>query len=148
MNKSFTLIELLVVLAILGIFAVLGFSSYMNSLRSGKDARRKTDLQTIQKALEEYYLDNQAYPVGSIPDPFCHPGGCATAQYLPVLPKDQGGTPYAYESSDGAYYRLYSCIENPNDAGAGVNQSGYGISCGFGICDPCRYGVSSSNVSL
>ena len=62
MNKSFTLIELLVVLAILGIFAVLGFSSYMNSLRSGKDARRKTDLKAIQQALQQYYNKNGTYP--------------------------------------------------------------------------------------
>jgi len=155
MNKAFTLIELLIVILIIGIFAVLGFSSYMNSIKSGKDARRKTDLASIQKALETYYQDNNAYPVPigtAVPNTggaFCHPLGCATVTYLQTLPNDQGGTPYYYVSTGPSYqsYQLYSCIENTNDSGPGVKQSGYGISCGAGRCNPCRFGISSTNTT-
>lgn len=148
-TKGFTLIEILIVIGIISILAVVGFGQYNNSLRAGRDGRRKTDLQTIQRTLEEYYQDLDSYPSDSdskIPDPLCHPSGCGTTQYIQRLPTDPGGTPYVY-ISDGTYYRLYACIENPNDAGPGVNQSGYGQVCGGGRCDPCRFGVSSTNIS-
>ena len=157
MKKAFTLIELVIVMAIVALLAILGFSSYINSVKAGKDARRKTDIAAIQKALEIYYQDNGAYPlpaatsIPSVPSTggaFCHPNGCATANYLQVLPTDPGSvTPYRY-ASDGTYYKIYSCIESTSDAGANVNQSGYGVSCGTGRCNPCRFGISSTNSSL
>lgn|SRR3989344_187327 len=151
-SKGFTLLELLIVIAIIGILAVLGFSNYLNALKSGKDARRKADLQTIQKALETYYQDNQNFPLpdsNKIPTDagsgsFCHQDGCDVETYLEKLPKDPSGGDYIYVS-DQSSYQLYSCIENPNDNGPGVNQTGYGQSCGGGSCDPCKFGISSTN---
>lgn len=144
-SAGFTLIELLIVLAIIGILATLGFSSYMNSVKSGHDARRKSDLRAIQNALELYYQDNESYP-GSLPfgSSFCHPTDCDTAKYMETIPKDPSGSDYTYVS-DGTTYQLYSCIENPNDSGPGVQN--YAPSCGSGVCDPCRFGVSSPNSS-
>ena len=136
-------------MAILGILVTLGISSYTNSLKSGKDARRKSDLSTVQKALEIYYQDVGRYPE-SISNPFCHPLGCTTTQYLPTVPEDPNQIPYVYDLSDGSYYRVYSCIENPNDNGPGVNQDGYGLDCsggGGGRCNPCRFGISSTNTT-
>ena len=130
-------------ISILGLLIIGGLSQYYNSIKSARDARRKSDLQSIQKALETYYQDLGGYP-GTIPDPFCHPTDCATAQYMTTLPKDPSGEPYFYES-DGTYYRLYACIENPNDNGPGVNQAGYTPACGIDRCNPCRYGISSTN---
>lgn len=153
-SKGFTLLELLIVIAIIGILAVLGFSNYMNALKSGKDARRKVDLQTIQKALETYYQDNQVFPLpdagSAVPtsgNSFCHPDGCDVETYLEKLPKDPSGGNYVYVSTDQTSYQLYSCIENVNDNGPGVKQGGYGISCGVNQCDPCKYGVSSTNTT-
>ena len=152
-KKGFTLIELLIVIAIIVILAVFGFSNYLNSIKSGKDGKRKTDLQTIQRALEAYYLDNQAYPAAvgnAVPNTggaFCHPSGCATATYLQKLPTDTGGTAYYYISA-GPSYQLYSCIENANDSGPNVKQAGYaGTNCGSGSCNPCKYGIASTNTN-
>lgn len=147
--KGFTLIEFLIVITILLVLSVLGFSNYLNSLKAGKDGRRKADLQAIQRALETYYQDNNAFPA-VLPDTngaaFCHPSGCATSTYMQILPKDPGGSPYVY-ISDGISYQLYSCIENANDKGPGVKQDGYGQSCGGGACNPCKYGISSTNTT-
>ena len=77
-KKGFTLIELLVVIAIIGILAsmaVLGLSSVR---ARGRDAKRKTDLDTIKKALLIYY-DGQTpnkYPIpltGTTPTPELKP---------------------------------------------------------------------------
>ena len=153
MRLGFTLLELLIVIAIISILAIAGFGSFLNSIKSGKDAHRKTDLNSIQKALELYYQDSQAYPIPvgtSLPSTdgsLCHPTDCDTATYLKTLPGDVNGTAYYY-NSDGTSYQLYSCLENANDTGPGVNQAGYvGTSCGNAgtRCEICRYGISSPN---
>jgi len=156
MKKGFTLLEILVVFAIVSLLAIAGFAGYMNSIKAGRDARRKADVQAIQKALELYYQDNEAFPLPagtSIPSlpatgtSFCHPNGCNVANYLQVIPTDPGGsTPYRY-ASNGSSYQIYSCVENVNDGGANVKQTGYGVSCGVGRCNPCRFGLSSTNSS-
>lgn len=145
-SNSFTLIELLIVLSIIGVLVLLGFSNYLNSVKAGHDARRKSDLKNIQNALEVYYEDNQAYPTTlTFGTSLCHPtGGCSAAQYMQVVPRDPYGANYIYlTDATGSYYQLYSCIENPNDSGLGVQD--YGPICGSGVCNPCRFGLSSSN---
>lgn len=64
-SRGFTLIELLVVISIISILSVIGFATYTQALKSSRDARRKTDLYHIQEALEQYYIKNGSYPVGS-----------------------------------------------------------------------------------
>lgn len=146
-KSGFTLIELLIVISIIGILVGLGFSNYLNSLKAGRDTKRKTDLQGIQRALEIYYEDNQAYPPSlTFGTSFCHPSGCATAKYMEMLPQDSVGANYVYlTDASGSFYQLYSCIENPNDSNPGVQD--YLPSCGTGVCNPCRFGVSSSNTT-
>ena len=64
-HKGFTLVELLVVVAIIGILATIVLSS-LSSLSSARerarDARRLSDIATIQNSLEMYHLDNGVYP--------------------------------------------------------------------------------------
>ncbi len=59
---GFTLLELLVVMTIIAILAAIGLSNYTRSLSRGRDARRRSDLKTIQNALEQYYLAKGVYP--------------------------------------------------------------------------------------
>src|SRR3989338_11236591 len=103
-RKGFTLIELLIVLSIIGILAALGFSSYLNSVKSGRDARRKSDLRAIQNALELYYQDNEEYP-GSLPfgSSLCHPDNCDTAKYMESVPTDPSGSEYTYVTNGTSY---------------------------------------------
>ena len=56
--SGFTLIELLVVMAILGILTTIVASSFSSSQEKAHDARRKSDLEGLAKALEVYYNDN------------------------------------------------------------------------------------------
>ncbi|MDH7476148.1 MAG: prepilin-type N-terminal cleavage/methylation domain-containing protein [Microgenomates group bacterium] len=154
-TKGFTLIEILIVIAILGILTLLISGNFITSLKKGRDARRKTDLEQIQRALEMYYEDKKAYPTpaGSYGLPF---GGqlidSVTGKiYMQKLPQDPlTSNSYNYQS-DGTYYKLYSCLENKLDLGPGVKvvgetQSDYGLPCG--ACGNCNYGISSSNLAL
>jgi prepilin-type N-terminal cleavage/methylation domain-containing protein len=89
-KKGFTLIELLVVVAIIGILASIIAVSLSSARAKGRDAKRISDLRTIQLALEEYYNDNGAYPSAS--------SVLVSSGYLPNLPSDpkDNTTPYIY----------------------------------------------------
>ena len=61
-HKGFTLVELLVVVAIIGILATIVLSSLSSARERARDARRLSDIATIQNSLEMYHLDNGVYP--------------------------------------------------------------------------------------
>lgn len=60
--KGFTLIELLVVIAIIGLLSSVVLASLNTARAKGRDARRLSDLQQVQFALELYRSDNGSYP--------------------------------------------------------------------------------------
>lgn len=60
--KGFTLIELLVVIAIIGLLATMAVLGYSAANQRSRDAKRKSDLRQISKALELYFDDNGVYP--------------------------------------------------------------------------------------
>ncbi len=148
MKKGFTLIELIIVISILGILSSLILGNFMTSLKKGRDARRKTDLSQIQKALEMYYEDNRAYPL-SADVVFGSPLSTVSKTYMQKTPDDPvSSCDYQYESTDGTYYRLFSCIENVNDESSGVSQTGYNggpANCGAGQI--CKFTISSPNIT-
>jgi len=145
-NRSFTLIELMIIIAILGVLAALISGNFITSLKKGRDARRKADLEQIQRALEMYYEDNRSYPTSlNFGGQLCHPNGCDVKVYMQKIPTDPvSGNNYVYIST-GQTYQLYSCIENQLDRGPGVNPTGYSQSCGIGICSRCKYAIISAN---
>lgn len=64
-KSGFSLIELLVVISIIGVLVAIGMASYTNIQQKARDATRRTDIQAIAQAMEQYYQDNNAYPSGS-----------------------------------------------------------------------------------
>lgn len=116
--NGFTLIEILVVISIIGILVSLSLFGIQNSRKSARDAKRKSDIESIRSALEMYKADNGVYPDGlsylgsgyipSIPlDPLspdreysysCSPLGncvayslCASLEISPSPPFDTSG---------------------------------------------------------
>lgn len=153
--RGFTLLELLVVLAIIGILAAIGIASFGGVQAKARDARRKSDLENIARAMEMYYNDNGNYPTGV--------GGAiqgvawgarwaaGTALYMEKLPKDTRSD-YYYEAIgvDRKAYRLYARFETAYDTAS--NYAGNGKvyldaddntteNCGGG----CNYYVGSAN---
>lgn len=165
MKRAFTLIELLVVILIMGVLASLITGNFFTSLKKGRDAKRKTDLEQIQRSLEMYYEDKRTYPTFNI---FATAGyqlcetkiadSCAALTppekvYMIKLPDDPiSGKHYEYINTAGADYKLFACLENNLQILPYVS-TGYSITCGNckkpdGVTDtPCIWGVSSSNIT-
>lgn len=62
-KKSFTLLELLVVIGILGILISLGMVAFSSVQKKARDSRRKTDVEAMQKMMEQCYSPNSfSYP--------------------------------------------------------------------------------------
>ncbi|MCX7881318.1 MAG: type II secretion system protein GspG [Patescibacteria group bacterium] len=150
-KKSFTLLELMIVIFILGVLAAMITGNFITSLKKGRDAKRKADLEEIKKALEMYYEDNKRYPtsLANAERKMCHPSGCDVKIYMEKVPVDPlTKKNYFYFTDDqGKYYMLYSHIENKLDTGEGVNQDGYpDTSCNNS--NPCKYRVNSPNAPI
>ena len=106
-KKGFTLIELLVVIAIIGILAAIIAVSLGSARAKGRDAKRISDIRSIQLALEEYYNDNSSYPTGIYSNQL--------STYLPNVPLDPKDNTTQY-----AYY----AVGTPNNA-CGTSKVGY-----------------------
>lgn len=70
LKSGFTLVELIVVMAIIGILATVSLGYFRTSQIKARDARRKSDIEQMRKALEMYYNDYGRYPEGMIVGPW------------------------------------------------------------------------------
>lgn len=145
---GFTLIETLIIVAILAILIIIFLFFYQRHLMRSRDATRKSDLDRIRTAFEEYYNDHRCYPsVFYLND--C--GSTALSPYLKEIPCDPlTRQPYLYQSYNGDYcqgYRLLAKLEidtdndifavgcDPVEGCAGEDGHGYnwGIAMGSGV---------------
>ncbi len=104
-RDGFTLIELLVVIAIIGLLASVVLVSLNGARIKARNTQRKATLSQLQKALELYYNDNNAYPSSGgtwrsseagdtnvTPDPTNYIPGLVP-NYVSKLPADPKGGP-------------------------------------------------------
>lgn len=105
-QSGFSLIELIAVVAILGILAAVVAPKIFDKPGDARVAKAKTELSSIQSALQMYKLDNFNYPTtdqglmalveqptGDPEAPNWQKGG-----YLSKLPKDPWGRDYQFIS--------------------------------------------------
>lgn len=132
-HKAFTLIELLVVIAIIGILASVVVVNVGSARIKAWDAKRMSDIKSIETALELYFDDNGQYPVttcegsNSAEWSYCAISSLNTSlvpKYLPSIPDDPqnpGSGGYRYNdyytlSADGSAYKLFAHVETPSNA--------------------------------
>lgn len=157
-TQGFTLIELLVVIAIIGVLTTMVASNFQTSRIKANDARRKSDLTQIQKALEMYVADHGSYPASDTQGRIlgCGTGTpCAWGQpwqdakgttYMATLPADSPSPEYSYfylASSDHRKYQIFAQLQNVNDAS---NDTTLSHLCGS--LGACTYGISSQNSNI
>jgi prepilin-type N-terminal cleavage/methylation domain-containing protein len=116
-NKGFTLVELMIVVSILAFIAIIAIAYFRGQLFKGNDARRKSDLNRISIAIEEYEKDHNCYPLPYIVS--CSPG-TGLQPYLEKTPCDpRTNSTYEYEYEESAcpsWYRIYTVLDNPHDS--------------------------------
>lgn len=114
-KRGFTLIELLVVIAIIGILSAIVLTSLGSAKQKGRDARRVSDIKSIQLALELYYDANSAYPTSL---------SSLAPSYISVVPTDPlTNAAYSFSALQGtapsagtcASYHLGATLEKTTD---------------------------------
>lgn len=124
---GYTLIEILIVVAILGLLMIASFYTLRYQLGKARDARRKSDVNLIKEAVEEYEKDNDCYPPVELV--ICSPG-IGLKPYLNKIPCDPNtGDSYFYEIPNDScpdWYRIYVKLESPKDKNylSGIGPSG------------------------
>jgi general secretion pathway protein G len=64
-ERGFTLIELLIVIVILGVLAGIVVFSVQFMTTRGEQSACKTEVKTVEVAVEAYYAQNHAYPANT-----------------------------------------------------------------------------------
>ncbi len=143
-KNGFTILEILVVLAVLAILIAMAVPRIKGMQDQSNISRVKSELKTLQTALESYYINNGVYPtlsgIGSISGDLVS----ATPKIIPGVMYDPfapSGTDYSYAIDDnGVYYVIFSFgldgeadITSINTSGAVQNkQDDYCVTNGSG----------------
>lgn len=113
------------VIAVLAGLLGLLVPNFMQVRIKSRDGRRKTDLRSIQKALELYKINqtNPEYPTNGT-FTACTTFSASGVDYMKKIPQDPlsncGSSPvdyyYAIDGSDPGKYTLAACLENGSDS--------------------------------
>jgi len=122
-KKGFTLIELLTTMTIIAVLAGLALVSFQGARKTGRDGKRKSDLEQIRSALEMCYAEDNQYPAsisidGSVICDISH------KIYLTPTPTDPStGLNYYYNCPSNTTYTLCATLElnPPNNCGINGN---------------------------
>ena len=138
-NRGFTLIELLVVIAIIGLLSTLAVVALNSARAKSRDAKRVSDIKSLQTALELYYQDANSYPAvtgvlgtGSYAA-LCTNGFTAGGCTNPYMGQIQAnptpnGADYTYSGSASSYQITFSL-----ESGTGNLPSGTHVASPSGL---------------
>lgn len=140
-SRGFTFVEIIIVVMIMTILSTIGLSTYASVQVRSRDTKRKTDVELVRSALEQYRSNNDAYPTGSgsYGLPFgsgdLSDGGGNT--YMDPIPDDprSGSRHYSYTSTDGSDYEIKVDLERAQPTPCAlptvVDECGTGFNCNF-----------------
>ena len=124
-ERGLTLIEVMIVVVILGIIATITVVQLSDEPDRARVAKAKTDMRSIETALELYRLDNYSYPAG---DQGLHAlvaprsGGLSSSGYMKKVPLDPWNNEYVYQfPGDHGPFDLYSLGRDGSEGGEGVD---------------------------
>ena len=111
---GFTLLELLVVVVIIGLLAGYVAPRYFSQVGKSEVQVARAQIDSLEKALDQYRLDNRRYPTSE-------EGLQAIQPYLKkALPSDPWGRPYVYRApGQKGEFELFSYGRDGKAGGAG-----------------------------
>jgi general secretion pathway protein G len=152
-KSGFSLVELLIVMAILGILSVLAIMALNPQALIGKanDSRRKSDLNKIRTAFEEYFNDKGYYPTYETLVEWNTADNCdktvsGVSKYLKKWRCDPDGETYVM-IADSDWFKVVANLENKKDKD--IPEGWYTGNTSYTTVfarDEVNYGVSSTNV--
>lgn len=120
--KGFTLIELMVAIAIVAVLATIGYTILQTAQASGRDAKRRQDIDAASQSLETNWIPTSAqYPrlVGTM----------FTTGAIPADPLNSGTYVYSWNginNAGGSTYIICALLEK----GGGNSDSNNSMSAG------------------
>ncbi|OGY27457.1 MAG: hypothetical protein A3F33_04025 [Candidatus Woykebacteria bacterium RIFCSPHIGHO2_12_FULL_43_10] len=131
----------MIVVAMIGLLASFGYSSYAQIQSQGTDSKRKTDLGQVKSSLELYYSVKNQYPASiTWGSPVWLEGAYTYMKPVPQDPKfGLGSQPnYCYTTSGSppSSYTLYANLENSNDKDIKTTATCLGKNYNYYITSP------------
>lgn len=113
-KRGFTLLELLVVIVIIGLLAGYVAPRYFSQVGKSEIQVAKAQMESFEKALDQYRLDTRRYPS-------TEEGLQALRPYLKkAVPNDPWGRPYVYRApGQGGEFELISYGRDGKAGGSG-----------------------------
>lgn len=147
-QTGFTLIEVLIMVVILALLIITLLFFFQRHLMRSRDATRKTDIDKIRIAFEEYYNDKRCYPS---PHYLMNCGSTLLTPYLKEIPCDPlTKQPYFYQSYDGDYcqgYRLLTQLEIDTDSDIATVGCDPVAGCGGEDGEDYNWGMSTGDLT-
>lgn len=124
-QSGFSLLELLVVVVILGLLATVVALNVLPAQGRAQREKARADVSTLEQAVENYHLDNNAFPSQSdglqallrAPAGLKRPENYRVGGYIRRLPKDPWGNDYQYVQP--GQHGLYDILSLGADGAAG-----------------------------
>lgn len=142
-SEAFTLVELLVVISIIGLMSSITVVSLNSARAQSRDAKRITEINRLQTALELYFDKNGTYPQINNASTSKKADGCGQggswcdletelASFMNPIPRDPLGLQddyrLYYDSDSNTNYSSYGIMarmEHGANFGLAVNDGGY-----------------------
>jgi general secretion pathway protein G len=126
-EQGFTLLEIMVVVVIIGLLAAIVAPNFMSQIDTAAVNRARSDIRSVETALNLYRLDNFRYPstTEGLEALVRNPGEAAAPnwkQHLQRLPVDPWEQPYQY-ASPGQHgdFDLFTYGADAQEGGEGIN---------------------------
>jgi general secretion pathway protein G len=104
----------MVVIVIIGLLATVVIINVVPALDTASETRARADIETIDQAVQRYYLDNRRYPT-------TEEGLAALQPYLRRISQDPWTRPYIYAAPgrNGRPYAITSLGADGREGGSG-----------------------------
>lgn len=129
-SKGFTIVELLIVIVVIGILAAITVVAYNGIQQRAQFTQLKSDLASLNKAIQLYHAENGAYPIRSawsgdnqvINDSFIHGLVPRYIDQTPQVANHSESRPTFLYLSNGVDYKLIYIADAGGEGSTGLLQ--------------------------